>query len=309
MPGRRPPAPSVSEKHPKRNISGWLILDKPAGITSTRAVGRVKHLFAARKAGHAGTLDPLATGVLPIALGEATKTMPFVQDGTKTYRFDIVWGAQTDTGDTEGEIVATSERRPTNAQLAEISDLFRGNISQIPPRYSAVKIGGERAYKLARAGKNPVIPARSVTIGRLDILVNGPDKATLEIDCSKGTYVRALARDMAEALETKGHIGALRRLRVGGFTADTAAALETLEAAPDPLALLLPVAAGLAEVPEITLDSGQAAAVARGNPVLLTGRDAPAALDPAAAFHRGMPVAIGRVEQGQFKPRRLILHG
>lgn len=297
----------MSERSAKRRVSGWLVLDKPAGLTSTQAVGRVRHLFRAKRAGHAGTLDPLATGILPIALGEATKTVPFVQDGTKTYRFDIVWGAQTDTGDAEGEIVATSDKRPTEAELHGIADRFRGEIEQIPPAFSAVKVGGERAYDLARAGKSVALAPRTVRIDRLDILAASPERATVEIDCSKGTYVRALARDMAEALGTKGHIGALRRLRVGRFGLDDAVSLDDLEAAEDPDALLLRVAAGVAELPEITLDSRQETAVRQGNPVLLVGRDAPAALDQAAAFCAGSLVAVGRVEQGQFKPKRLIL--
>ncbi|MEX0859819.1 MAG: tRNA pseudouridine(55) synthase TruB [Cucumibacter sp.] len=298
----------AAARPPKQSISGWIVLDKPAGMTSTQAVGRVRRLFRARKAGHAGTLDPLATGILPIALGEATKTVPFVQDGTKTYRFDIIWGTATDTGDSEGGVTETSDKRPEMAEAHGILPNFRGTITQVPPAFSAIKIGGERAYALARAGKNPEMPSRWVTIDRLELFEHGLDRSTLEADCSKGTYVRSLARDIAEALGTKGHIGALRRLRVGRFGLDAAISLSELENLPDPRSALLPVAAGLAQVPEIALDSRQAALVRLGNPVLLVGRDAPAFLDPAGAFCRGTLVAIGRIEQGQFKPKRLILN-
>ncbi len=293
----------------KRHISGWLILDKPAGMTSTRAVGAVKRLFSVRKAGHAGTLDPLATGVLPIALGEATKTVPFVQDGAKTYRFDIVWGAATTTCDAEGEVTATSDKRPSRAELAAALDDFTGTITQVPPVFSAVKIGGKRAYELARAGETPELEPREVKVHRLDLIAHGAERSTLEVECAKGTYARALARDIAEALGTRGHIGALRRLAVGRFGEDQAVSLAALEAAGEPASLLLPVAAALADVPEIVVDAHQAAKLRLGNPVLILGPDAPAAEPVAAAYCRGQLVAIGRVETGQFKPKRLILAG
>jgi tRNA pseudouridine55 synthase len=299
----------VRQNNPKRHVSGWLILDKPAGMTSTRAVGAVKRLFSAKKAGHAGTLDPLATGVLPIALGEATKTVPFVQDGAKTYRFDIVWGAATTTCDAEGEITETSDKRPSRAELEAVLKDFTGTITQVPPVYSAVKVGGRRAYELARAGETPHLPPREVNVHRLALIDHGTDRSSLEVECAKGTYARALARDIAEALGTRGHIGALRRLAVGEFGQTQAIPLAALEAAADPDSLLLPVAAALADVPRIAVDANQAAKIRLGNPVLILGRDAPAAQPVAAAYCRGLLVAIGRVEAGQFKPKRLIRDG
>lgn len=296
----------VPDKPRKRAISGWLILDKPAGQTSTRAVGAVKRLFAAKKAGHAGTLDPLATGVLPIALGEATKTVPFVQDAAKTYRFDLVWGTATTTCDAEGEITETSDKRPSRAELEAALGAFRGTISQTPPAYSAVKVDGKRAYELARAGQTPELEPRTVEVHRLDLIEHGAERATLEVECSKGTYARALARDIAEALGTRGHIGALRRLAVGRFTSDESVPLAALESADDRDSLLLPVAAALADIPEIAVDDHQAAKLRLGNPVLILGPEAPAAEPVAAAYCRGRLVAIGRVETGQFKPSRLI---
>ncbi|WP_417578842.1 tRNA pseudouridine(55) synthase TruB [Pelagibacterium sp.] len=299
----------VPKKRVKRDLSGWLVFNKPYDMSSTEAVGKLRWLYGAKKAGHAGTLDPLATGILPIAFGEATKTVPMVQDGTKIYHFDIVWGAATATDDVEGEVVATSDVRPDAAALEAILPRFTGIITQIPPAFSAIRIGGERAYDLARAGHKLDMPPREVEIDALDIITHTPERTRLSVTCSKGTYVRALARDIAEALDTKGHVGALHRARVGHFTDADAITLEQLESAD--LAgrdgLLQAVAAGLADLPEIRLDARQAATIRLGNPVLLTGRDAPVALDEAWASLKGEAVAIGFVEAGQFKPKRVIL--
>ncbi|WP_404400727.1 tRNA pseudouridine(55) synthase TruB [Pelagibacterium halotolerans] len=297
------------KKRVKRDLSGWLVFNKPYDMSSTEAVGKLRWLFGAKKAGHAGTLDPLATGVLPIAFGEATKTVPMVQDGTKVYTFDIVWGAQTTTDDTEGEVIATSDVRPDTEALAAILPRFTGVITQIPPAFSAIKIKGERAYDLARAGAKLDMPPREVEIDAMDLIANDATHARLSVTCAKGTYVRALARDIAEALGTKGHVGALHRARVGAFSDAGAVSLEALEAADEAErdAMLLPVAAGLAALPEIRVDASQAGIIRRGNPVLLTGRDAPVTLDEAWASQRGQAVAIGYVEHGQFKPRRVIL--
>lgn len=296
-------------KRVKRDLSGWLVFNKPYDMSSTEAVGKLRWLFAAKKAGHAGTLDPLATGILPIAFGEATKTVPAVQDGTKVYEFDIVWGVQTTTDDAEGEEIATSPVRPDADAIGAVLPRFTGVITQIPPAFSAIKIKGERAYDLARAGQMPQMPPREVEIDAIDLMSAGPERARFSVTCAKGTYVRALARDIAEVLGTRGHVGALHRARVGAFSDADAIDLETLEAAvPEARdAMLLPVAAGLAALPEIRVDAGQAGAIRRGNPVLLTGRDAPIALDEAWASQRGEAVAIGCVEHGQFKPRRVIL--
>lgn len=297
------------KKRARRDLSGWLVFNKPYDMSSTEAVGKLRWLYAAKKAGHAGTLDPLATGILPIAFGEATKTVPAVQDGIKVYHFDIVWGASTTTDDVEGEVTETSDARPERAALDAVLPRFSGVITQIPPAFSAIRIGGERAYDLARAGERPVMPPRQVQIDALEVLSHGEERSCLSVTCSKGTYVRALARDIAEALGTKGHVGALHRARVGSFTDADAITLEAVEGGGEigRDGLLLPVAAGLTGVPEIRIDARQAATIRLGNPVLLTGRDAPVEIDQAWASLRGEAVALGYVEHGQFKPRRVIL--
>ncbi len=204
-------------------VNGWLILDKPEGLTSTKAVGRTRWLYDAAKAGHAGTLDPLATGILPIAFGEATKTVPFAVDGAKTYRFTVRFGAETETDDTEGAVTQTSDKRPDPAEIEAALPRFTGDIQQVPPRFSALKVDGARAYDLARDREEFELPPRTVTIDRLEIVdIPDPDTCILEADCGKGTYVRALARDLGRALHCLGHISALRRTRVGGFTEDNA---------------------------------------------------------------------------------------
>jgi tRNA pseudouridine55 synthase len=297
----------VSDKKLKRNVSGWLILDKPCGMTSTQAVGKVRWLFNAAKAGHAGTLDPLATGVLPIALGEATKTVSAVQDGGKIYRFSIRWGVATSTDDAEGDVVATSNRRPAQSEVEARLPDFTGEIMQTPPAFSAIKIGGERAYDIARAGGDVALAPRPVVVEKLTLLRHGEETSEFEMACEKGTYVRALARDLAQALGTRGHVAALRRTAVGDFTEARAVTSETLEATADRDALLLPVAAGLTRLPEVRLSPEQAAALRNGNPVLLTGAGAPVALPAAWASARGEPVALGIVEKGHFKPRRVLI--
>ena len=300
---------SEQKKSKKRPISGWVVLDKPYDFTSTQAVGKVRWLFSAAKAGHAGTLDPLATGILPIALGEATKAVPQVQDGTKIYRFSIVWGAATTTDDIEGEIIATSEIRPERAALEAVLPRFTGTIMQRPPIFSALKIDGERAYDLARAGERVELAPRPVEIDAIALIEHGAEKSVLEVTCGKGTYVRSLARDIAEILGTRGHVGSLHRAAVGPFSdadAVTIEQLEAVEAGAARDALLAPVAAGLVDLPEIRLDPAQASAVGHGNPVLLTGAAAPAQLDECWASFRGKVVATGHVEFGQFKPRRVF---
>jgi tRNA pseudouridine55 synthase len=297
----------MSDKKLKRNVSGWLILDKPYGMTSTQAVGKVRWLFNAAKAGHAGTLDPLATGVLPIALGEATKTVAAVQDGRKIYRFSIRWGVATSTDDAEGEVVATSDRRPSQSEVEARLPDFTGEIMQTPPAFSAIKIGGERAYDIARAGGDVALAARPVFVEKLTLLRHGEQTSEFEMACEKGTYVRALARDLAQALGTRGHVAALRRTAVGDFRDARAVTTEALEAAVDRDALLLPVAAGLSGLPEVRLSPEQAAALRHGSPVLLTGVGAPVALPAAWASARGEPVALGFVEKGHFKPRRVLV--
>jgi tRNA pseudouridine55 synthase len=290
----------------KRPISGWIILDKPLGMTSTQAVGKIRWLYNAEKAGHAGTLDPLATGLLPIALGEATKTVPFVQGGGKRYSFALEWGSATSTDDAEGEAIATSEHRPTEADVRAILPLFIGTILQRPPAFSAIKVGGERAYDLARAGQAIDLVPRPVTIGELTLVSHAVDRSLFELACEKGTYVRSLARDLAEALGTRGHVISLRRAAVAGFTEQNTVSLDTIEAAADRDALLQPAAVALRHLPELRLSAEDAATLRHGNPVLLRGAGAPIALPEAWASHNGAVIAIGNVRAGHFHPNRVL---
>lgn len=298
-----------------RPVSGWLILDKPEGLGSTEAVSKVKWLFKADKAGHAGTLDPLASGMLPIALGEATKTVPYVMDGAKVYRFTVGWGEERATDDLEGEVVERSAERPTEEAVRRLLPRYTGLIMQVPPRYSAVRIAGERAYDLAREGETVTIPPREVEIARLE-LVERPDesRAVFEIECGKGTYVRSLARDMGRDLGCFGHVSALRRVAVDPFTADDLVALADLEAAQsaDPTdlaaldAFLLDIGAALDCLPQVRISDDAAVRIRLGNPIILRGRDAPVQADEACATARGRLVAIGAVEGGLFKPKRVF---
>ncbi len=300
---------SPQKKRPKRDISGWLVLNKPYDVGSTEAVGKVRWLLTAKKAGHAGTLDPLATGILPIAIGEATKTVPFVQDGVKIYQFTLVWGRSTTTDDDEGETLETSDLRPARGEVEAALSAFQGEITQIPPAFSAIKINGARAYDLARAGEQVSVPPRQVFIDRFELVSHDEQSSRFEVECAKGTYIRALARDLAEKLGTKGHVGALHRARVGAFADDCAIGLEEFEAASPEQRdkMLLPVAAGLADVPEIPIDARQVATIRFGNAILLTGANAPVELEDAWVSHKGQAVAIGFVDKGQFKPSRVIL--
>jgi len=293
-------------KSQKRDVSGWIVLDKPYDMTSTQAVGKVRWLFGAKKAGHAGTLDPLATGILPIALGEATKTVPAVQDGKKVYRFTIKWGEETTTDDTEGTVSNRSSMRPTGDAIRAALPTFTGEIMQAPPAFSAIKIDGERAYDLARAGETVELAPRPVFVDSLQLLDTTDETATLEMTCEKGTYVRSLARDLARHLCTFGHVIDLRRTAVGPFPEAISIDLSTLESAENRDSLLRPVSSGLVGLPEIRLTPEQVITVRHGNPVLLTGAGAPIALDECWASSGGVAVAIGRVEFGQFKPSRVL---
>jgi tRNA pseudouridine55 synthase len=295
-------------KRIKRAISGWVVLNKPYDMTSTQAVGKVRWLFGAAKAGHAGTLDPLATGILPIALGEATKAVPQVQDGTKIYRFAIKWGSATTTDDAEGSVVATSDVRPDQAALEAVLPDFTGTIWQRPPIFSALKVDGERAYDLARAGEAVELQPRQIDVDAIELIEHGSEQSVLEVTCGKGTYVRSLARDIAEALGTRGHVSMLHRAAVGPFHDQDALSIDQLEALPleERDALLKPVAAGFAGLPEIRLDPQQATAVRHGNAVLLTGAGAPVSLDECWVSFKGEVLATGWVEFGQFKCRRVF---
>jgi tRNA pseudouridine55 synthase len=295
-----------------RAVHGWMVLDKPPGMTSTQAVGAVRRLFNARKAGHAGTLDPLATGVLPIALGEATKTVPYAVDGAKHYRFTVRWGARTDTDDAEGSVTATSDLRPSREAIEALLPRFMGDILQTPPAFSAIKIDGSRAYDLARAGETVELEARLVAIQSLT-LTDMPDRDTSEFEarCGKGTYVRALARDMGTELGCLGHLIALRRTRVSSFDEADAVRLPSLEAAAgegeDALrALLSPIEAALQDMAEISVSQNDAARLLRGQAVLIRGRDAPTGTGPSFATCKGQLIAVGQVEKGELRPLRVF---
>jgi len=312
----------MSRRKKGRPVNGWLVLDKPAGLTSTHAVNAIKRLLDARKAGHAGTLDPLATGILPIGFGEATKTMNFAVDSTKGYRFTVQWGSQTDTDDAEGAVTDTSQTRPTLEQIENALDAFRGDISQIPPQYSAIKVDGQRAYDLARDGEDVALQARTVVIHDLRIVEMPDDNRTvIEADCGKGTYVRAIARDLGRALGCLGHVESLRRTRVGPFSLDESVTLAELEAAAQAAKddgfdrasavaeeFVQPVSASLRELREIPVSPSDATRLRRGQAVILRGRDAPIITgdETLYATAQGQLVALGEVSQGSFVPSRVF---
>ena len=291
-------------------VSGWICLDKPYDITSTHAVSRVRRIFNAQKAGHAGTLDPLATGILPIALGEATKTVPFLMDADKAYRFTIAWGRTTATYDREGETLAASDVRPTLAQVEAVLPRFVGEIEQIPPAYSAIKVDGERAYDLARAGEAVELKARTVVIHSARVAdAADADHVTLEIECGKGTYVRALVRDLAEALGACGHVSDLRRTRVGGFAEQSAVTLELLEEFGHKARqseALLPVETALDDIPALAVSPADAARLQRGQAVLMRGRDAAVVHGLVQVASGGEFMAIAEVERGEIVPKRVF---
>jgi tRNA pseudouridine55 synthase len=296
-------------KRPKNKVDGWVVLDKPLGMGSTTAVGRVRWLFGAAKAGHGGTLDPLATGILPIALGEATKTVPFVMDGRKEYRFTLCFGEARSTEDGEGEVTARSDARPTDAAIRAALPAFVGEIDQMPPVFSALKIDGERAYDLARAGKAVDLKARKVTIERLELLARpDADHADFVVGCGKGTYIRSLGRDLALALGTVGYLSALRRTVAGPFREEGSISLPKLEALghiPPLLGALAPVATALDDIPALALTEAQADRLRQGQPVILT-RDAP----PSGALVRAecgqKLVALVRSDGVSLQPVRVF---
>ncbi len=313
--GAEPPAPAAKTKKPKRDVHGWVVLDKPVGMTSTHAVAVIKHLFAAKRAGHAGTLDPLASGCLPVALGEATKTVPFVVDGRKTYVFTVRWGEERDTDDTEGRVVEVSAGRPDRAAIEAALTRLVGAIEQVPPRFSAVKIDGERAYDRAREGEKVEIAPRKVTVHRLDLLeMPDPDYAVLAAECGKGTYVRALARDLGRTLGALGHVSALRRNRVGPFAESDMISLERLEslchraaAGEGNLAdFLLPIATALDDIPALAVSPADAARLNRGQAVLMRGRDAAVIRGTVQVSTGGQLVAIAEVDRGEIVPKRVF---
>ena len=298
-------------------VSGWICLDKPVDITSTQAVGRVRRAFNAQKAGHAGTLDPLASGILPIALGEATKTVPFLMDAGKTYRFTIEWGRTTASYDREGEVIASSDARPSRAAVEAALPAFVGEIQQIPPAFSAVKVDGERAYDLAREGIMPDLKARPVTIHSARVSAQpDADHVEIELDCGKGAYVRAIVRDLADALGACGHVSALRRTRVGGLGEARAITLETLEdlchrgAASE---ALLPVETALDDIPALALTDEDAFRLTQGRSIVLLPRQAEAlkakltlGSRTVAAFEGERIVALCEMRAGRLNPVRVF---
>ncbi len=286
-------------------VDGWVVLDKPVGMTSTHAVSRLKRIYNAKKAGHAGTLDPLASGILPVAFGEATKTVPFVQDGEKAYSFTVRWGVETDTDDADGKATRTSETRPSVAQIEALLPRFLGDIMQTPPNFSAIKIAGERAYDLAREGEKVELKARPVTVHRLQIVDAAEDEAKLVMECGKGAYVRSIARDLGRLLGCLGHVTALRRTRVGPFLEEDSFTLEEIEAPGGALEAMLSVEAGLTELPCVVVDRDTAARLRRGGSVILRGRDAPHE-GVAYAACGGVPIAFGEVIEGALEPSRVF---
>lgn len=295
-------------------VSGWVIVDKPLGITSTAVVSKVRRAYNAQKGGHAGTLDPLASGILAVALGEATKTVPFIMDATKTYRFTVRFGIATDTDDREGVAIATSDLRPTDGEIQAALATFVGEIDQLPPRYSAIKVDGERAYDLARAGEEVTLKTRRVNIYEARMLARpDPDHAEFEILCSKGTYVRSVARDMGDLLGCRGHIAVLRRTRVGPFGEAQAIPLDKIcglghspEDTETLWAYLCPLETALDDIPALAVSEQEAARLRQGQAVLMRGRDAPILSGSVLAMHRGSPVALTEYERGELRPVRVF---
>ena len=305
---KHPRNPQVQQRRPhaerpkKRDVNGWIILDKGVGMTSTHAVAVVKRGLSAKKAGHAGTLDPLASGILPIALGEATKTVPFIMDGRKSYVFTVAWGEETNTDDAEGEVVGQTDLVPEPSAIEALLPRFIGQVQQVPPRFSAIKIQGERAYDLARGGEVVELQPRIVEIDRISLVHHEGNRSVLEADCGKGTYVRAIARDLGRALGCLGHIAALRRTRVGPFTEADAVVVDDL--ATDPAALR-PVESALQDLPSIAVSRDMAGRLMRGQSIILRGRDAPIS-GKIYATCNGVLVAVGDVEQGELVPHRVF---
>lgn len=314
--------PQGQRKREKRDVHGWIALDKPIGMTSTHAVAVIKRLFSAKRVGHAGTLDPLASGLLPIALGEATKTVPFIMDGRKVYRFTVRWGEERDTDDAEGRVTRTSGARPTPDAIHALLPRFTGLIEQVPPKFSAIKVEGERAYDLARGGEVVELQARPVQIDRLELVETpGADQAVFEAECGKGTYVRALARDFGRILGCFGHVTALRRLIVGPFRTADMISLAEIQALCDRAAAgegsladaLLPVETALDDIPALAVSKADAARLQRGQAVLVRGRDAPILSGTLYVTASGELIALAEANRGEIVPKRVFnltgLHG
>ena len=294
-------------------VHGWVAFDKPLNMTSTQAVGKIRWLFDAEKAGHGGTLDPLATGLLPIALGEATKTVQWAMDGQKTYHFRAQWGAETSTDDLEGEIIAKSDQRPTRNSIEAILSDFSGDIMQAPPAYSAIKIDGQRAYDMARAGNAPEMQLRPVRIDGLKLIAAEVDYADFEVICGKGTYIRSLARDMGRKQGCLAHVSVLRRTRVGSFNESHMISLETLEELRHKPAhegalqgALHSIVTVLDGIPALAVMDQDAAKLRQGQSVLLRGANAPIKCEAVLVNHDGRPLGICEINQGSLKTKRLF---
>jgi tRNA pseudouridine55 synthase len=305
-------------------VHGWVIVDKPQGITSTQVVGIVKRVFDAQKAGHAGTLDPMATGVLAVALGEATKTVPFAMDATKTYRFTACWGEGRDSDDAEGKVTGTSDIRPSKEQIEAAIPRFTGEIIQTPPIYSAIKVDGERAYDLARDGEQVDLAARTVEIFEARLVeIPDPDHAVFEINCGKGTYVRAWVRDIAQALGTLGHVSQLRRTRIGSFSAEAGIALAALQGfmhSPAAFEHLRPISTALDGIPALAVSGQDAVRLRCGNPIIVRAPHFARLSDEAEgddlqgltvylSTSEGEPVALAELSSGEFRPFRVFNFG
>jgi len=308
----------MARKRRGQLIHGWIPIDKPSGLTSAKATSKVRRILDAAKAGHGGTLDPMATGVLPIALGEATKTVSYVMNGKKSYRFTISWGEERTTDDLEGKITTISCNRPTKRNILEVLPEFIGRIEQVPPDYSAIKLDGKRAYNLARAGKEILISKRVVVVDEFSLLgTTDKDNATFEVVCGKGTYIRSLARDIARRLDTVGHVSQLRRTQCGPFSEIDSISLETLQtlvhSAP-PSAYLLDVEAALDDIPALTLNETQADHLRHGRPVRVQDSGGRYSLETGSlvegevicAMAGGQPVALARLADGEIRAVRVL---
>jgi tRNA pseudouridine55 synthase len=300
-------------------VHGWVILDKPAHLGSTQAVAKIRHIFEAQKAGHAGTLDPMATGILAIALGEATKTVPFAMDADKVYRFTARWGTSRDSDDAEGAVTGTSDARPTREAIQAILPRFTGTLTQVPPAYSAVRVGGSRAYDLARDGETPALEPRQVEVFEARLLNSDRDTAEFEILCGKGTYVRSWVRDIALALGTLGHVCALRRTRLGAWEEKDAVSLDTLTPfmhSPAAFAYLKPLSTALDGIPALAVTGPDTVRLRSGNPILIRAalfarlKEIPAdELQGQTVFlHEGdgSPVALAEIAEGELRPFRVF---
>jgi tRNA pseudouridine55 synthase len=294
-------------------VTGWLILDKPLGMSSATAVARVRRLLSATKAGHAGTLDPLATGLLPIALGEATKTVSLVMDGWKTYRFTVQWGSETTTDDAEGMVTNRSATRPAREDIIALLPRFIGQIDQVPPSFSAILVAGERAYARARQGRDVALVSRSVTVEALKLLEARPDEADFELRCGKGTYVRAIARDLGRVLGCFGHVTALRRTATGPFTEEDMISLEKLEefshndaGRKAMMTVIRPLRTALDDIPALALSEAESERLRQGQPVVLRSVGSPREGDIVLVLSNEKPQALAALKDGVLHPKRVF---